>query len=337
MFHPRTGSVVRGAFDDIVAELTQQSGGLGDSGLLRAPYAAEDADRALRADRDPQASRGRAAAATNPPSGAGDVVVTSRKRAASSTVRVIGPLTLSPCHASSCGDNGTRSRCGFRPKRPHQVAGVRIDPPPSDPTPNGARPAATAAAVPPLLPPGDREGSHGLRVGPNVGDSVNGQIVISGTFVFPMTIAPAARNRRTTSASRLFARSVCRGSPSRHLAGDVDVVFDRDSDTEKRQSFAGVDAALSFIRFRRALSARTLRYALSSRSSRPIRSRYISQQLGGCRHPRCQHPGLLRRHPRTPPLPVPWDRQHNFTPCPGRELEKTSTLRLWQRSTESTA
>ena len=61
------------------------------------------------------------------------------------------------------------------------MAGVRIDPPPSDPTPNGA-PAATAAAVPPLLPPGDRDGSHGLRVGPNVGDSVNGQIVISGTF-----------------------------------------------------------------------------------------------------------------------------------------------------------
>ena len=34
---------------------------------------------------------------------------------------------------------------------------------------------------------------------------MNGQIVISGTFVFPMMIAPASRRRLTTSASRTFS------------------------------------------------------------------------------------------------------------------------------------
>lgn len=49
---------------------------------------------------------------------------------------------------------------------------MRIEPPPSDPNASGASPAATAAALPPLLPPGVRRGSQGLRVAPNVSDSV---------------------------------------------------------------------------------------------------------------------------------------------------------------------
>ena len=38
--------------------------------------------------------------------------------------------------------------------------------------------------------------SHGLRVTPNVGDSVNGVAISSGTWVLPMITAPAARSRR---------------------------------------------------------------------------------------------------------------------------------------------
>lgn len=49
---------------------------------------------------------------------------------------------------------------------------MRIEPPPSEPSASGARPAATAAALPPLLPPGVRARFHGLRVAPNVSDSV---------------------------------------------------------------------------------------------------------------------------------------------------------------------
>ena len=46
----------------------------------------------------------------------------------------------------------------------------------SDPSPTAAKPAATAAALPPLDPPGTRLGSWGLRVGPNAEFSVAGTI-----------------------------------------------------------------------------------------------------------------------------------------------------------------
>ena len=67
--------------------------------------------------------------------------------------------------------------------------------------PAATMPAATATAVPPLDPPGVWPGAHGLRVLPCCSDSVNGYCPNSGMFVFPTITAPAARSRRTTSAS----------------------------------------------------------------------------------------------------------------------------------------
>ena len=58
-------------------------------------------------------------------------------------------------------------------------------------------PAATAAAAPPLEPPGVRPRSHGFRVGPNRRGSVVGRIPISGIEVLPTITKPAARSRRT--------------------------------------------------------------------------------------------------------------------------------------------
>src|SRR3954464_14288043 len=52
------------------------------------------------------------------------------------------------------------------PTIPHSDAGWRIEPPVSVPIAQGARPAATAAAEPPLEPPGTRSVSHGLPPGP---------------------------------------------------------------------------------------------------------------------------------------------------------------------------
>ena len=95
-----------------------------------------------------------------------------------------------------------RSRWGLIPNRPQNAAGMRIEPPPSEPRPTPTAPAATAAPVPPLEPPGVWSSDHGLRVAPKASDSVNGKIVSSGTCVLPMTIAPASRSARTTSASR---------------------------------------------------------------------------------------------------------------------------------------
>src|SRR5207302_7447212 len=66
---------------------------------------------------------------------------------------------------------------------------------------SGAMPEATAAALPPLEPPGTRVGSCGLRVGPNAEFSVDEPIANSSRFVLPTTTAPAARKRSTTVAS----------------------------------------------------------------------------------------------------------------------------------------
>jgi len=96
----------------------------------------------------------------------------------------------------------TRSSVGFRPKMPQQCAGTRIEPPMSLPMSSGASPAATAAAAPPLEPPGVRARSHGLFVRPKTGLSVCRSASSSETFVLPRTIAPACRIRRATVPSR---------------------------------------------------------------------------------------------------------------------------------------
>src|SRR4051812_29274573 len=76
-----------------------------------------------------------------------------------------------------------------------------MDPPVSEPKLSGLNPAATAAALPPLEPPGTRLVSWGFRVGPNAEFSVEEPIANSSRLVLPITIAPAACNRSTTVAS----------------------------------------------------------------------------------------------------------------------------------------
>ena len=121
--------------------------------------------------------------------------------ALSATVRVNGPRVPRARHRSGLGAVLTRPRCGLSPNRPHQLEGRRIDPPPSPPIPAATIPDATAAAVPPLEPAGDRSRSHGFRVQPCAAVSVKGQIPNSGIRVLPMITAPASRRRVTTSES----------------------------------------------------------------------------------------------------------------------------------------
>ena len=83
---------------------------------------------------------------------------------------------------------------------PHNAAGWRIDPPVSVPMAHGARPAATAAALPPEEPPGTREVSHGLSTGPNAEFSFEDPIANSSWFVFPSSGAPASVSFATTVA-----------------------------------------------------------------------------------------------------------------------------------------
>src|SRR5215217_6217216 len=90
---------------------------------------------------------------------------------------------------------------GRRPTIPQSAAGCLIDPPVSDPSAHGARPAATAAADPPPEPPGTRVGSHGLRDGPNAEFSVDDPIANSSVFVFPSVESPASLQRAATVES----------------------------------------------------------------------------------------------------------------------------------------
>src|SRR3954447_2144597 len=81
---------------------------------------------------------------------------------------------------------------GLRPTMPHSAAGWRIEPPVSVPIDHGARPAATAAAEPPELPPGTRPRSHGLSVGPYAEFSVEEPMANSSWLVLPSSGRPAS-------------------------------------------------------------------------------------------------------------------------------------------------
>src|SRR5260221_5281201 len=86
-----------------------------------------------------------------------------------------------------------------RPRRGGGVGGTA--PPVSDPSASGASRAATAAADPPLVPPGMRSSAHGLRTGPNADVSFDDPIANSSQLVLPTMTAPAASSRATTVAS----------------------------------------------------------------------------------------------------------------------------------------
>src|SRR3954452_24687799 len=89
----------------------------------------------------------------------------------------------------------------FSPTTPLQAAGIRVEPPPSVATANGARPLATATAAPPLEPPLERAALQALRVRPNSGESVRHLVPNSGVVVLPSRMAPCPRNLATATAS----------------------------------------------------------------------------------------------------------------------------------------
>ena len=68
-------------------------------------------------------------------------------------------------------------------------------------------PEATAAAAPPLEPPGVWSVFHGLRVGPHARGSVTGRLPSSGEFERPRLISPVSRNRATIVVSLVGDRS----------------------------------------------------------------------------------------------------------------------------------
>src|SRR5437764_15345097 len=102
------------------------------------------------------------------------------------------PNVSAPTVRGKCPAPDTRSVVGFRPTMPQKCAGTRIEPDRSLPNPTGERHALIAAASPPLDPPEVLLKSCGLFVRPKTGFSHLYGIAISGTFVLPSRIAPAA-------------------------------------------------------------------------------------------------------------------------------------------------
>src|SRR5260370_33706626 len=89
--------------------------------------------------------------------------------AVSGTVRAIGPTTDSGNQAEKPGQFGTRPAEGRMPTTLQKLAGLRSDPPRSEPSAIGAIPQARATAAPPLLPPQALDRPYGFRVAPKTG------------------------------------------------------------------------------------------------------------------------------------------------------------------------
>lgn len=81
-------------------------------------------------------------------------------RASGPTVSMLGASGHTPA-------SGIRPPVVFRPATPQQAAGMRTEPPVSDPKATSASPVATATADPLDDPPGTRRGSSGLTGVPN--------------------------------------------------------------------------------------------------------------------------------------------------------------------------
>ena len=116
-------------------------------------------------------------------------------------MRAIGPPVEVVSHMFCDGHSGTRPQDGRRPTTPQNDAGLRSEPPMSEPSASGTIPAASAQAAPPEEPPAERDGSCGLRVVPKTGLNVCEPAANSGTLVVPIGTAPARRIRSTIRSS----------------------------------------------------------------------------------------------------------------------------------------
>ena len=85
---------------------------------------------------------------------------------------------------------------GRKPTTPQCAAGMRSEPPVSEPVQTGSMSVASATAEPPDEPPALSSGLNGLPVAPHTGLRVLAPAPNSGTLVLPTTMAPAARTPR---------------------------------------------------------------------------------------------------------------------------------------------
>ena len=131
----------------------------------------------------------------------------------SATVRPIGPSTEIGVQPSWRPSIGTSPGDGRKPTTPQIAAGIRSEPPVSEPVQIGSMSQASAAAEPPDEPPAIFAGSNGLPVAPQTGLRELAPAPNSGTLVLAVTMAPAARTSATCAESRAGTWSRYSGEP----------------------------------------------------------------------------------------------------------------------------
>ena len=104
----------------------------------------------------------------------------------------MGPSTEITDQPSGRQSLATSPGDGRRPTTPHSAAGMRSEPPVSEPVASGSMSTASAAADPPEEPPAFSPGLKGLPVAPQTGLRVLAPAPMSGTLVLAVTMAPAA-------------------------------------------------------------------------------------------------------------------------------------------------
>src|SRR5579872_999831 len=138
----------------------------------------------------------------------------SSMSAQSEVVLPIGPATSSDGARGCVPERLINPYDGRKPTIPHQLAGIRTEPPVSEPVPARHMPAAIATAVPPDDPPPERVVSSGFRRSPNQGLRPDGSVANSGKLAFPTTTAPAERKAPATAESSLGVRSANKPEPN---------------------------------------------------------------------------------------------------------------------------
>ena len=179
----------------------------------------------------------------------GRSAATSSSSAVSATVRVRKPAHAQPVPVLvDAGMSEMRPRWGFSPNSPQLAAGMRIEPAPSEAVAAAHRPAATAAALPPLEPPGVRSVSQGLRVMPEGGalggadDRQLGQVRLAEDHRARRAQPPHEARRRARPGRRERAVPWVVTSPATSV-----VVLDRDRHAEQRPLVAGAAARVGLV------------------------------------------------------------------------------------------
>src|SRR3981081_3189970 len=111
-------------------------------------------------------------------------LMASSSSARSSTLRAIGPCTPRLRSILAAGLCATRPRLGRMPTMPQKLAGLRSEPPISEPWASHALPVASATAAPPDEPAAERAVFHGFSVAPNTSLKVLAPAPNSGVFDF---------------------------------------------------------------------------------------------------------------------------------------------------------